>query len=106
MKDRCEAQQNIRAAENYTVGLDMAQREKYWKELSIEEKIERLREVVKQRDYKIQELESEVLRLKADFPEHAHQDGKVMTPVSPRQFNLGQVGMAIGARLRKEEEYF
>lgn len=29
-----------------------------------------------------------------------------MTPVSPRQFNLGQVGMAIGARLRKEEEYF
>lgn len=52
-------------------------REKYWRELSIEEKIERMRMIVKQRDYHIEQLETAITKLQREFPTHKHADGQV-----------------------------
>lgn len=56
-------------------------REKYWRECSIEEKIERLRQIVKtmQRD---QALIGELAQTASDqLTEHKHAEGKVLVPL-------------------------
>lgn len=59
-----------------TLGLQ-AQREKYWGELSIEEKIERMRGVIKSQGSVMQAL----YQLERNFSQHQHSaSGQIMLP--------------------------
>lgn len=84
--------------------------EKYWGELTPEEKIERMREHVKYAAATIEQLREIVDRLTAVFPQHQHgQSGEVLI----RALDAGSaVQQAIGyglermAKSRGEEVYF
>ena len=54
---------------------------KMWKDLSVEEKVERMREQMKQSDYFRNNVASEVASLKTDFQNHSHSEGKVVKDV-------------------------
>lgn len=73
-------------------------RMKYWKECSSEEKIERLREEIKRRDYVIDKL----LRLADEFRCHEHnKDGNILIRISPEQ--IGHIGLSQGHRTRDDD---
>ena len=55
-------------------------RPKYWSELGLEEKVVRIREVVKQQDFRMRALEAELHKLASQFPDHSHTDGRVVIP--------------------------
>lgn len=60
----------------YPHSVTQCAREKYWSELSIEEKLERTRKIVKEgddyRDREIRKLRQELSRLSNQFTEHQH----------------------------------
>ena len=53
-------------------------REKYWKEISIEEKIERMRAVVNELMRDHARLNDLVIQTTSEFEKHEHHDGKIM----------------------------
>jgi hypothetical protein len=62
-------------------------REKYWKELSDTEKIERLRTVLKRKESSIEALDKIVGNLIRLFEEHIHLDGKRVMPINSRNLS-------------------
>ena len=56
-------------------------REKFWKELSIEEKIERMRVVVKDLMHDHGRLNDLVTQVMFEFEKHEHHDGEIMLPM-------------------------
>jgi len=78
---------------------DFAGREKYWSELSIEEKIERMRSVIKGADDSIRSIRSTLDRLE----QHSHRDdGTIVVP-----FHDGRTqGMVHMGRTEPGKEWF
>ena len=76
-KAEAESLQAHRAMQEASCG-----REKYWSELSIEEKIARMRLVVKSQADEVQNLRTIVSGLVAKFEAHSHEGGRVMIPSS------------------------
>ena len=72
------------------IGSLCPQREKYWKELTDTEKIERLRIVLKRKENKIDSLESMIYKLTRLFEEHIHLDGKLVMSIYARNLDPGQ----------------
>ena len=70
-------------------------REKYWKELSIEEKIERTREQEKRTQMRLDDLYNLVQRVVVEFEKHEHHDEKILLPIPITSF--GYSGEMIGA---------
>ena len=63
--------------------LAQASREKHWSELGIEEKVERMRQIIKQKDRTISNLWGTVEQLRAHV--HAPHDGHILyDPVQSR----------------------
>ena len=70
-------------------------REKYWKELSIEEKIERMRQQVKHTQYQQDDTRETVMRLNENFSRHKHVDGEISVSLDaahgrPEQYSPGR----------------
>lgn len=97
--------------------LNTPTRERYWSELSIEEKLERIRVQVKRnRDHcqqRIEALEIELQKLRQEFPVHVHgADGRVLVPLQDRNHMpwgyVGQVKTSglLFDKLTEEEKYF
>lgn len=61
------------------------QRDKYWSELSAEEKVERtrivLKEVVENYSRRIEILQNQLFKLRASHESHKHVDGIVVLPI-------------------------
>lgn len=55
---------------------------KMWKDLTADEKIERMREIVKHYEYLLSEASRKVNQLRTEFVNHNHLDGKVVKPIS------------------------
>ena len=66
---------------------------KMWKDLTTEEKAERLREQIKQFSYSVGNANQNTNQLRNDFQNHDHKDGKVVKDV--KTYNEG-FGSAIG----------
>ena len=60
---------------------DRPDREKYWKELSIEEKIERMRVVVKDLMHDHGRLNDLTTQVMLEFEKHEHHEGKILLPM-------------------------
>lgn len=76
---------------------DMGQsgREKYWKELSIEGKIERMRQQIKLSQYQETDTRETVMRLNENFSRHKHVDGQISVCLDvansrPMQYSPGK----------------
>lgn len=78
--------------------LGFASREKYWTELTADEKIERMRQVFKAKEDLIRRLESRVEKLLI----HSHSDGQISVPLRDNVF----FGEVLGGGLRYEDKYF
>ena len=65
---------------------------KMWKDLTVEEKVERIREQMKQDQYIRNNVGSQVQDLKNDFRNHSHSEGKVVKDV--KTYNSELSGMA------------
>ena len=85
---------------NDTPEQTMPSREKYWTELSIEEKSERMRQIVKHKDSQIEQLFDVVYKLKRQFEVHLHGDKSILVPincnddekmVNPRAFEVRRI---------------
>jgi len=61
--------------------LGMCGREKCWKELGLEEKAERMRQVVKGQEHTIKFLSDQVSRL----GQHQHKDGHIVVPLKEQR---------------------
>lgn len=81
------------------MGLDQCSREKYWKELTVGEKVERMREVIKAISNDMQATK----RILYKMEKHSHQDNKLVIP-----FKDDRCGGTIGHRLgqKPDEVYF
>ena len=65
---------------------------KMWKDLTVEEKVERMREQMKQDQYSRANIGGQVQDLKSDFQNHSHSEGKVVKDV--KTYNSGIGGLA------------
>ena len=84
-----------------------AKREKYWKELKIEEKVERSRKITKSLRERVWRLENDLSLLKANFVRHNHVEGKVVKVIEEFDRDFGGVSAEIQKRLgEKDEVYF
>lgn len=65
----------------------MPSREKYWSEITSDEKIERMRTKIKYKDYLIEDMQKKLNRLEEFFYKHQHSDrtGKIL--VEPNQYD-------------------
>ena len=63
---------------------------KMWKDLTADEKIERMREQIKHLSYLVGNANGGVNDLKNDFQNHAHLDGKVVKDI--KTYNAGLLG--------------
>lgn len=104
MGEKDEASQ---ACENRAV------REKYWRELGVEEKLERMRQVLHQRGHQIDELERRLDTAANQFQSHKHVDGQVVIP-TPGQHpaeHYGYIGggnryARLGATTKNSEDFY
>jgi len=95
-KIRAHAQSDAQCGSN----AQCAQREKYWVELSIEEKIERMRLMVKNYGHALEQIErqrAELRQLRQNLNTHRHameDGGKVMLPADRRgeDSEIGYIG--------------
>lgn len=62
--------------------LPMASREKYWSELNDEQKVERIRIVVRELMSLTSRIESRLRRIEKQFEQHNHNSGVVVVPVT------------------------
>lgn len=89
---------------------NVTSREKYWSELNDSEKVERMRQIIKQKKYmeeKVHQLESMVLSLRNELREHNHCGDKVVIPMTPflqGGYSTGLGGATIGTALTKHKE--
>lgn len=79
-------------------------REKYWGELSVEEKVERIRTVVKQMQYHHNLINEQVDMLEHKFENHQHQDKEVVMPLK-RGF-LDRSGLDRPFPTNSNDQYF
>lgn len=78
-----------------------AQREKYWVELTADEKIERMRSEIKKLKNNINSMNSNFYKLKELFLEHKHLDGEVVNKSNMRS---DYDEMASGALINKNQD--
>lgn len=65
------------ARESAGMGISRPSREKYWKELTADEKADRMRVILKQAIDKIERLEDKI----ETMTQHIHADGKVVVQI-------------------------
>lgn len=89
-----------------------AKKEKYWAELTDSEKIERMREIIKQNDYrlnKIYQLENKISKLRTLLISHSHSELGVVSKIEQYD-NLDSpncvTGGGIASSLPPTEVYF
>ena len=89
---------------------NMPQRPKFWSELSADEKIERMREMIKNQGNEIRDLRGQLYAEKRRVTLHRHLDKDIVVPISEYHDNLdapkeanGMLGF-IGKN--KDEVYF
>lgn len=66
-----------------------SQKPAYWKDLTVEEKLERMREVVKSFQSSDWQKNSQISELNNKLANHDHQNGKVVLPINPHNLGLG-----------------
>lgn len=64
---------------------------KMWKELTVEEKLERIREQLKHLQSQFGYTQGQVQRLKNDLSNHAHIDGKVVKDIKSLSEGFGGI---------------
>lgn len=81
---------------------------KMWKDLTVEEKIERMREQIKSMSYSVGNAIGQVQDLRNDFQNHAHLDGKVVKDIKTANYSrLGGVSKLANPEAEaKGEVYF
>ena len=80
---------------------------KMWKDLTVEEKLERMREEIKKSLHQIYSRFGEIKDLKNDFQNHAHLDGKVVKDIKTYNSGLGGIGKLSNPEAEaKGEVYF
>ena len=87
---------------------EMPSREKYWKELSIEEKIERMRQQVKLTQYQETDTRETVMRLAENFSRHEHGERgiTVALDVAASRPMMEIKGRRTGRPVNPDEVYF
>lgn len=82
-----------------------AQREKDWEELNSDEKIERMRQIVKNQSYQIGSLQTNIHTLRRKLSKHEHFEGKVIERKEIREYD--EEGASItGAASLNQSNYF
>ena len=82
-------------------------REKYWKELSTEEKIERMRQILKIAQRTSESIDTKVDKLNGEFDIHQHHDGKIMLPRQNDSFRrIGAHDRIVTNPTNPDEVYF
>lgn len=61
----------------------------YWKDLTVEEKLERIREQVKFLQSQEWQKNSQISEINGKLANHDHKDGKVIVPMNPYGTSLG-----------------
>lgn len=76
-----------------------AMREKYWGEITEADKLERMRQVIKQIARRVEETSLEQYHLKNSFLEHKHLDGEIVSRIGSNDLR-GDTN-DVNARLRR-----
>jgi len=79
----------------------MTGRDKFWSEIGIDEKIERMRRMVKA----VQQENNSLRKTIHDFQNHSHLEGRIVIPVGHGGYFEG-AEMQIGGGPRNDEVYF
>ena len=74
-----------------------------WEDLTIEQKIERMKDIVKTNGNTALRASREVKQIKEDFSEHLHKDGKIW--VEYKKYGRGS-GMGVCESAVRAENYF
>jgi len=85
--------------------------EKAWVKLTADEKIERLRKIIKQKDYQFRELyevQKQVRKLRQLLVKHSHNGGEVVSKVEEYDVSSGQglLGTLTSQKENPDEVYF
>lgn len=84
--------------------MGMISREKYWSELTTEEKVERSRLQVQKLQDKIGQLETKLSNLNNKFCNHDHINGKVVIAHNTEQYTAGE--QRLNNRNKPDEVFF
>jgi len=84
--------------------LGQLSRQKYWSELNQDEKMERMREVIKSLISRVERAESNFHNLSNTFANHGHLNGKVVKDIKTNEIS-GSVASK-SASLNSNEVYF
>ena len=79
---------------------------KMWKDLTTEEKLERVREQVKHLEYRCSACSQTTESLKNDFQNHSHSEGKVVKDVKTYSSSFGSAKLSNPEAEAKGEVYF
>lgn len=66
---------------------------KDWKDITDSEKIERMREVIKQLSNNLARSQSDIHYLRENFKKHEHSDNKIVVPFSEYNNTLNGIGL-------------
>ena len=102
-----EVQKMSDCAPGVDLGCGNLSREKYWKELSDTEKIERMRLIIKSQGREIESLSRLISKIEKRFRFHNHLDSKVVVDIERDNFEYGiGVGKLLPGDDSKGEVYF
>lgn len=95
---------------NATLGItnNMASREKYWSEITHEEKTERTRNQIKMLQNRIDDLENALQIIRKTFLNHSHSDNNIVQKVNEFESHYGNTPHGRIGRLNAnmDEIYF
>ena len=80
---------------------------KYWKDLTVEEKLERMREIIKTIQNDRQKESGQISELYSKLFNHDHKDGKIVIPINLHNTFGGMAGLLASKssfRLEKEQK--
>lgn len=86
--------------------IDGPMREKYWSELGIEEKVERMRSIVRRQGDQLDRIETEFHSLRRQFANHEHNaKSEVVLPIDPgSKGGFGYSATEAPSRLRGSQD--
>ncbi len=78
-------------------------REKYWNELSADEKVERMRQVVHSMQYQLEYANEQLHKMRGHLYKHYHDaNGKLVAPINEHDSIIGGGGL-VGSSLRSNK---
>ncbi len=80
---------------------------KNWEEITVDEKIERMRKIIKQQESAIGQLQVSLHNARKNLKQHAHVNDKVMIVKEAQEYDDSNIGLGlVGASTPSNSNYF